>query len=40
VGKLPLEQATVSQHLKAIKEVELIEGIVDGYRVCYCINIK
>lgn len=38
VGELPLAQATVSQHLKAMKDVGLIEGQVDGPRVCYCIN--
>jgi|TARA_Y100000294_G_scaffold163763_1_gene169961 DNA-binding transcriptional ArsR family regulator len=38
VSELPLAQATVSQHLKAMKDVGLIEGQVDGPRVCYCIN--
>ncbi len=38
VGELPLAQSTVSQHLKAMKDVGLIEGQVDGQRVCYCIN--
>ncbi len=38
VGELPLAQATVSQHLKAMKDVGIIEGQVDGPRVCYCIN--
>lgn len=38
VEVLPLAQATVSQHLKALKEVGLIEGTIDGPRSCYCIN--
>jgi len=37
---LPLAQATVSQHLKALKEVGLIQGEVDGPRLKYCINKK
>lgn len=37
---LPLAQATVSQHLKVLKEAGLISGEVDGPRVCYCVNPK
>jgi ArsR family transcriptional regulator len=40
VSGLPLAQATVSQHLKVLKEAGLIQGEVDGPRVCYCINPK
>ena len=40
VDELPLAQATVSQHLKALKEAGLIEGHIDGARVCYCPNRK
>lgn len=40
VDKLPLAQATVSQHLKALKVAGLIEGNSDGPRVCYCPNRK
>ncbi len=40
VDKLPLAQATVSQHLKELKRVGLIEGEIDGLRVCYCVNNK
>lgn len=36
VEALPLAQATVSQHLKVLKEAGLIRGEVDGARVCYC----
>ena len=38
VEGLPLSQATVSQHLKVLKEAGLIRGEIDGPRVCYCIN--
>ena len=38
VDELPLAQATVSQHLKVLKDAGLIEGEVDGPRVCYCVN--
>ena len=32
---LPLAQATVSQHLKVLKDAGIIHGQVDGPRVCY-----
>ena len=38
VDELPLAQATVSQHLKVLKDAGLIQGEVDGPRVCYCVN--
>jgi len=38
VSRLPLAQATVSQHLKVLKEAGLIQGEIDPPRVCYCIN--
>ena len=38
VNQLPLAQSTVSQHLKILKESGLIQGEVDGPKVCYCIN--
>ena len=37
---LPLAQSTVSQHLKALKEVGLIKGEIDGPRSRYCVNQK
>jgi len=40
VNLLPLAQATVSQHLKELKRVGLIQGDIDGPKVCYCINNK
>ena len=36
--EIPLAQSTVSQHLKMLKEAELIRGEVDGPRICYSIN--
>lgn len=38
VDELPLAQATVSQHLKALKEAGLIQGQIEGPAVCYCID--
>ena len=38
VDRLPLAQATVSQHLKELKRVGLIQGKIDGPRTCYCLN--
>ena len=40
VDQVPLAQATVSQHLKELKRVGLIDGEVDGPRICYCVNSK
>jgi ArsR family transcriptional regulator len=40
VEVLPLSQATVSQHLKVLKEANLISGEIEGTRSCYCINAK
>jgi ArsR family transcriptional regulator, arsenate/arsenite/antimonite-responsive transcriptional repressor len=40
VEVLPLAQSTVSQHLKELKAVGLIEGTIDGAKSCYCINYK
>ncbi len=38
VTDLPLAQSTVSQHLKALKEIGLIKGSIDGPRSRYCID--
>jgi ArsR family transcriptional regulator, arsenate/arsenite/antimonite-responsive transcriptional repressor len=38
VDQIPLSQATVSQHLAELKRVGLIDGEIEGPRVCYCIN--
>jgi len=34
----PLSQSTVSQHLKELKDLGLIQGRIDGVKSCYCIN--
>lgn len=36
VDELGLAQATVSQHLKMLKDAGLIVGEIEGPRVCYC----
>ena len=38
VEEMPLAQSTVSQHLKILKETGLVQGEIDGPRVCYCIH--
>ena len=38
VAVMPLSQATVSQHLKILKDAGLVTGEIDGPRSCYCIN--
>jgi ArsR family transcriptional regulator len=38
VAELPLAQSTVSQHLKILKESGMVQGEIDGPKVCYCIN--
>ena len=35
VAVLPLAQATVSQHLKVLREAGLVKGETDGPRSCY-----
>src|ERR1700749_773137 len=38
VNELGLAQATISQHLKELKNAGLIQGTIDGVSVCYCIE--
>jgi predicted transcriptional regulator len=40
VDELGLAQATISQHLKELKSVGIIQGTIEGTSVCYCINPK
>jgi DNA-binding transcriptional ArsR family regulator len=40
VDELGLAQATISQHLKELKNVGLIKGTIEGTSVCYCIDNK
>ena len=40
VNELPLAQATVSQHLKELKNAGLIKGNIEGNAICYCVDEK
>ena len=40
VEELGLAQATISQHLKELKNVGIIKGTIEGTSVCYCIDGK
>ena len=40
VDQMPLAQSTVSQHLKILKDSGLVQGEIDGPRICYGINQK
>ncbi len=40
VNDLGLAQATISQHLKELKNAGLIQGTVEGTSICYCIDPK
>lgn len=40
VEELGLAQATISQHLKELKGIGIIQGSIDGKSVCYCIEEK
>lgn len=38
VDHLPLAQATVSQHLKVLRQAGWVVGNVDGPARCYCLD--
>lgn len=38
VEEIGLAQSTISQHLKELKNIGLIQGTIDGPRMNYCIN--
>ena len=38
VDRFDLAQSTVSQHLKVLKQSGLVQGEVEGTKVCYCLN--
>jgi DNA-binding transcriptional ArsR family regulator len=40
VEELGLAQPTISQHLKELKNIGLIQGTIEGTSVCYCIDPK
>ncbi|MFT6846143.1 MAG: DNA-binding transcriptional ArsR family regulator [Flavobacteriales bacterium] len=37
VTELGLAQSTISQHLKELKQLGLIQGSIEGTSVCYCL---
>ncbi len=38
VAEIGLAQPTISQHLRELKQIGLIQGEIEGKKVCYCIN--
>jgi len=38
VEEIGLAQPTISQHLRELKTLGLIQGNIEGTRVCYCID--
>lgn len=38
VSELGLAQATISQHLRELKDIGIIQGTIEGTRMNYCIN--
>ena len=38
VQELGLAQATISQHLKELKDIGIIQGTIEGVSVNYCVN--
>lgn len=40
VDEIGLAQATISQHLRELKDAGLIQGTIEGTSVCYCIDPK
>ena len=40
VKEIPLSQPTISQHLRELKNANLIKGSIEGNAICYCINEK
>ena len=38
VQELGLAQATISQHLRELKDIGIVQGTIEGTRVNYCIN--
>lgn len=38
VAELGLAQPTISQHLRELKEIGIIQGTIEGSSISYCIN--
>lgn len=39
-NELPLSRTTVNQHLKELKDLNLIKGEIEGVKVNYCLNMN
>lgn len=39
VQELGLAQATISQHLRELKDIGIIHGNIEGTKISYCINL-
>ncbi|HNW70178.1 MAG TPA: metalloregulator ArsR/SmtB family transcription factor [Bacteroidales bacterium] len=37
---LPISRPTVSQHLKDLSEMGIIQGTIDGLKIHYCLDMK
>lgn len=37
-SEIPLAASTISQHLTQLKNAGLVQGEVDGPRICYCVD--
>jgi len=37
-GSIPLSRSTVSQHLKELKQLGLIQGDIEGLKINYCLR--
>ena len=40
VEELGLAQPTISQHLRELKEIGIIQGTIEGTKMNYCINLS
>jgi DNA-binding transcriptional ArsR family regulator len=40
VQELGLAQATISQHLRELKDLGLIKGSIEGVSINYCLNVE
>lgn len=38
--EIPLQETTIQNHLKELKEIGLIKGDTEGDKICYCIRYK
>ena len=38
VATIGLAQPTISQHLKELKQADIIQGKIEGSSICYCLN--